>query len=190
MPKEQSIQNILDDARMQMDKAISHLRSELNTIRTGRATPAMLEGLQVDYYGSQTPITQVANISAPQADLILVQPYDRNALEDIEKAILSANTGMNPSNDGTTIRIPVPSLSEERRKELAQMARTRGEETKIAVRNIRRGIKDEIKGLQQSENLSEDVRYSAEEELQEITDKYTDKVDTLLDKKEKAIMEV
>ena len=185
-----SVQSVLDDARKQMDKAISHLRSELNSIRTGRATPAMLENLQADYYGSQTPVSQIANISAPQADLLLVQPYDQSALEAIEKAILASDTGLNPSNDGSTIRVPVPSLSEERRKELAQTARSRGEEAKISVRNIRRGAKDEIKALEKEESLSQDARYGAEEELQEITDSFVDKVDTLLEKKEDAIMEV
>lgn len=190
MPEELTIQNVLDDARKQMDKAISHLRSELNTIRTGRATPAMLDSVQVDYYGSQTPLSQIASVSAPQADLLMVQPYDQNALEDIEKGIMSSNMGLNPSNDGTMIRIPVPSLSEERRRELARTVRSRGEETKIAIRNIRRGAKDEVKKLQQQENLSEDARYGAEDELQEITDTFTEKVDTLLEKKEQAILEV
>lgn len=185
-----SIQGAIDEAQQGMDKSMSHLRAELNSIRTGRATPAMLENVKVEYYGSQVPINQVASLSAPQADLLLVQPFDSNALEDVEKGIMQANLGLNPSNDGTIIRVPVPPLSEERRRELAKRAREIGEETKIAIRNVRRAAKDEIKRVQDAQNLSEDVRYGGEEELQELTDEKTKKVDTLLDKKEEEILKV
>ena len=186
----QSIEGALNEARQGMDKSLGHLRQEMNSIRTGRASPAMLENVRVEYYGSQVPLNQVATISAPQADLLLVQPFDTSALEDVEKGIMQANLGLNPSNDGTIIRVPVPPLSEERRKELAKRARTLGEETKVALRNVRRSAKDEIKRVQEEQNLSEDNRYAGEEDLQSMTDEYTGKVDTLLDKKEQEIMKV
>ena len=187
---DENIQLLLDEAEASMQKSLEHLRSELNTIRAGRATPAMLEGVRVDYYGSQTPLNQMASVGAPQADLLVVQPWDRSALSAIEKAINSANLGLNPSNDGTLIRIPVPPPSEERRKELAKTARARGEEAKISVRNVRRSAKDEIKSVQQEENLPEDMRYEGEENLQKLTDRYIETIDSLLDRKEAEIMEV
>ena len=187
---DESIQLLLDEAEASMKKSLEHLRADLNTIRAGRATPAMLEGVRVDYYGSQTPLNQMASVSAPQADLLLVQPWDRGALGEIEKAITTTNLGLNPSNDGSLIRIPVPPPSEERRKDLAKTARAKGEDAKVSVRNIRRSAKDEIKSIQQEENLSEDMRYEGEETLQKLTDDYIGKVDALLDRKETEIMEV
>lgn len=187
---DENMELILEDAREHMDKTMEHLRSELNTIRAGRATPSMLEGIRVDYYGSKTPLNQMASVNAPQPDLLVVQPWDRSALEDIEKAIMAANIGLNPNNDGALIRIPVPPPSEERRRDLAKNARARGEEAKIAIRNIRRHAKDQIKSTQEEMSLSEDLRYAGEEELQNITDEYIGKIDRLLDRKEEEIMEV
>lgn len=187
---DENIQMILDEAEEHMDKTIDWLRAELNAIRAGRATPAMIEGVRVDYYGSKTPLNQVASINAPQPDLLIVQPWDRSALSDIEKAIQGANMGLNPSNDGMLIRIPVPPLSEERRRDLAKTVRSRGEEAKIAVRNVRRTAKDEIKKVQQDQHLSEDMRYEGEEILQTMTDKHTGRIDSLLEHKEAEIMEV
>ncbi|MGI9174989.1 MAG: ribosome recycling factor [Rhodothermales bacterium] len=187
---DENIQLLLEEAEASMQKSLEHLHAELNTIRAGRATPAMLEGVRVDYYGSQTPLNQMASVGAPQADLLVVQPWDRSALVAIEKAITTANLGLNPSNDGSIIRIPVPPPSEERRKELAKSARSRGEEAKISVRNVRRSAKDEIKSVQQEENLPEDMRYEGEETLQTLTDSFIEKIDSLLDRKETEIMEV
>jgi ribosome recycling factor len=184
------IQDVLDEAETQMDEAISHLQSELKTIRAGRATPGMLDNVTVEYYGSQTPLNQVASVSAPQADLLVVQPFDQNALQDIEKGIMKADLGLNPNNDGEKIRIPVPPLSEERRKELVNTAGERAEETKISIRNIRRDAKNEIHRVVEEENLSEDVKYGGEEDLQDITDAHTDRVDSLLEKKRERIMDV
>lgn len=184
------IQMALDEAEERMDQSLKHLRAELGSIRTGRASPAMLDNVRVDYYGSQTPLNQVASVGAPQADLLVVQPFDPSTIDDIERGIMQANLGLNPSNDGQTIRVPVPPLSEERRKELVEKAGDLGEEAKISIRNIRRDAKNEIRDLQESENLSEDVRYDAEEELQEITDRHTERVDRFLEKKEKEIMQV
>ena len=187
---DENIQLLLDEAEASMQKSLEHLHAELNAIRAGRATPAMVEGVRVDYYGSQTPLNQMASVGAPQADLLVIQPWDRSALGAIEKAITAANLGLNPSNDGSIIRIPVPPPSEERRKELAKSARSRGEEAKISVRNVRRSAKDEIKSVQQEDNLPEDMRYEGEEALQSLTDRYIEKIDGLLDRKETEIMEV
>lgn len=187
---DENLQLILDETREQMDKTVDHLRTELNTLRAGRAHPAMLDTVRIDAYGSQMPLNQMASVSAPQADLIVVQPWDRSALSAIEKGIIAANLGLNPSNDGNLIRIPVPPPSEERRRELAKSARARGEDAKISIRNIRRASKDEIKSIQQEENLSEDLRYQAEDDLQKLTDEHVNRIDALLDRKESEIMEV
>lgn len=184
------IKDLLAEAEEHMEKSMDWLRTELNGVRAGRATPSMIENVRVDYYGSQTPLNQLASISAPQADLLIVQPWDRSALQAVEKAIMSANMGLNPNNDGTFIRIPVPPLSEERRKDLVKTARSKGEEAKIAVRNIRREVKDRIKTVSDEESISEDMRYEGEERLQSITDEYTHKIDHLLKRKESEIMEV
>lgn len=187
---DEELELILEDAKDHMDKTLKHLAAELNTIRAGRASPAMLENIRVDYYGSQTPLNQMASVSAPQPDLLVVQAWDRSALGAIEKAIQSENLGLNPSNDGTIIRIPVPPLSEERRKDLVKGARKRGEDDKVAIRNIRRHAKDHIKSTQESEHLSEDMRYRAEDRLQEMTNEYIGKIDQMLTRKEEEIMEV
>lgn len=184
------IQDLLDDADEEMDEAISYLRSQLRTIRAGRASPAMLENVTVDYYGSQTPLEQVASVSAPQPDLLVVQPFDRNAIEDIERGIMKADLGLNPNNDGEKIRIPIPPLSEERRKELVETVREKTEEAKISIRNIRRDAKNEIERVVDEENFSEDVLYGAEEDLQEITDEHTERADSLLEQKKNQIMDV
>lgn len=181
---------ILEDARDHMEKTLEHLRSELNSIRAGRATPSMLENVRVDYYGTKTPLNQMASVSAPQPDLLVVQPWDSSALSNIEKSIISENLGLNPNNDGKIIRIPVPPLSEERRRDLVKTARSRGEEAKIAIRNVRRHAKDHIKTVKEEESLSEDRQYLAEEKLQEMTNAYTEKIDTVLERKEAEIMEV
>ncbi len=184
------IKMLLEDAEDKMDKAIEHLRQELSGIRAGRATPAMLEHIRVNYYGSQTPLNQMANVSAPQPDLLVIQPWDNSALGDIEKAIIAANVGVTPSNDGAIIRVPVPPLSEERRRDLAKTARIRGEDSRVSIRNIRRTVKDEIKSMQQKENLPEDMRYEGEERLQALTDRFIEQIDHLLQRKEEEIMEV
>lgn len=184
------IKKSIDEAGSTMDKAYQHLVSELQSVRAGRATPSMIENIRVEFYGTQMPINQMGSVGAPQADLLVVQPWDASALSAIEKAIMSAGMGLNPSNDGSVIRVPVPPLSEERRKDLVKTARSRGEEAKVAIRNIRRHAKDEIKTRQQEEKLPEDMRYEGEETLQKITDEHVGKIDALLDMKESEIMEV
>jgi len=184
------IELILEDAREHMEKSLGHLKAELNAIRAGRASPTMLQNVRVDYYGTQTPLNQMASVSAPQPDLIVVQPWDSSSLAAIEKAIIAENLGLNPSNDGALIRVPVPPLSEERRKDLVKSARKHGEDAKIAIRNIRRHAKDDIKSTQEEEHLSEDMRYQAEDQLQKTTNEYVGKIDKILGRKEEEIMEV
>ena len=187
---DEDLELILEDAKDHMDKSLVHLRSELNTIRAGRASPSMLEGVRVDYYGTQTPLNQMASVGAPQPDLLIVQPWDASALGAIERAIVAENLGLNPANDGKIIRIPVPTLTEERRRELAKTAHARGEDAKVALRNVRRSAKDNIKKTQEEEHLSEDMRYRAEARLDELTKEYVEKVDKILVHKEAEIMEV
>ncbi|MCZ6706099.1 MAG: ribosome recycling factor [Bacteroidetes bacterium] len=186
----ESLKMILDDAQEHMDKSLEHFVLELKSIRAGRATPSMLENVRVDYYGSQTPLNQMASVNAPQPDLLVIQPWDKTTLSEIEKAIQSANLGLNPSNDGAMIRVPVPPLSEERRIDLVKNAKTRGEEIKVAFRNIRRHSKEDLHKSQKEENLPEDMGFEADETLQKLTDDYTDKVEAMLRNKEVEIMEV
>ncbi len=190
MKFEGPIQDILDDARDHMEKTLEHFKHELSHLRAGRATPAMLEDVRVEYYGSRVPLEQVASVSAPAPDLLVVQPWDRSLVGPIEKAIIAANLGLNPSNDGTLIRIPVPPPTEERRRELAKAARLRAEEARVAIRNIRRSHKDHLKRVAKEEHLSEDLLRAAEEALQELTNTYIAKIDKLLEAKEKEIMTV
>lgn len=185
-----TLKRILADARQHMHKSLEHLANELNHIRAGRASTSMVDDVRVEAYGQQMPLNQVASVSAPQSDLIVIQPWDKGSLPNIERAIMAANLGLNPTNDGTLIRIAIPPLTEERRKELAKAARAQGEEAKIAIRNVRRASKDEIKKAADAESLSEDMRYESEERLQKLTDEYVAKVDEMLEKKEHDIMAV
>ena len=187
---DENLQLILDDAREHMEKSLEHLSAELRTIRAGRATPSMLEGIRVEYYGTQTPLAQMANVSAPQPDLIMVQPWDRSSLGDIERAIIASNIGLNPNNDGSMIRLAVPPLSEERRRDLVKTAKSRGEDAKVAVRSVRRHAKDHIKSSVKDENLPEDMQYEAEDQLQTMTNQFIERVDSFLSRKEEEIMEV
>ena len=181
---------MIKKADKQMDEAVSYFKTELSHIRAGKAKPSLLDGIKVDYYGSQTPLNQLANVSAPEARLLTVQPYDKSALEDIEKAIMSAGLGLNPNNDGTIIRVPLPILSEERRKELVKRVSELAEDARISIRNTRRDANDEIEKKVKEESLPEDSLYEAQEEVQKITDKHTEQVGELLDKKEEEIMTV
>ncbi|NBC67328.1 MAG: ribosome recycling factor [Bacteroidetes bacterium] len=181
---------IIETADESMDEAVKFCKKEFSHIRAGKATPSLLDGVKVDYYGSMTPLNQLANVSAPEARLLTVQPYDKSAMEDIEKAIMSAGLGLNPNNDGTIIRIPLPMLSEERRTELVKHAGEVAENARISIRNIRRNANDEIKNTVKEESLPEDSKYEAEEEIQSITDAHTKKVDEMLQTKEKEIMTV
>lgn len=173
-----------------MDEAIQFFKTELSHIRAGKAKTSLLDGIKVDYYGSKTPLNQLATVNAPESRLLTVQPYDKSAMEDIEKAIMSAGLGLNPNNDGNLIRIPLPQLTEERRKELVKRCGELAEDARISIRNTRRNANDEIRTKVDQESLPEDSRYEAEDEIQNITDKHTAKVDELLEHKEKEIMTV
>jgi ribosome recycling factor len=186
---EVEVKKLLDDTNAQMEKAISHLEAELTKIRAGKASPAMLDGIFVDYYGTNTPLNQVANVSTSDARTIVVQPWEKSMIHPIEKAITAANLGLNPQNDGIVVRITVPSLTEERRKELVKKAKAEGEHGRVTVRNIRRDIMELFKGLIK-QGLPEDVGKDAEAKVQAITNNYIAKVDKHLEAKEKEIMTV
>jgi len=177
---------IYDD---KMTKSINSLNSELATIRAGRANPHVLDKLAVDYYGSPTPIQQVANVSVPEARMIQIQPWEKSLLKEIEKAILVSDIGINPTNDGTSIRLIFPELTEERRKELAKDVKKKGEGAKVAIRNIRRDGNDAFKKLKGSD-ISEDEIKDLEEQLQKLTDKYIKEIDVAVDVKTKEVMTV
>jgi ribosome recycling factor len=177
------------DANSSMEKAISHLESELVKIRAGRANPQMFDGLVVDYYGSPTAIAQVANISVADARTLTIQPWEKNMLQPIERSIIAANIGVTPQNDGAIIRIFLPPLTEERRKEIVKRVQGEGEQSKIAIRNIRRDAIEQVKKLQKN-GLSEDAAQDGEKEIQELTNKFISLVDKHLAAKEKEIMSV
>jgi ribosome recycling factor len=185
----EEVEMLIDITKEKMDKALSHLQRELTKIRAGKADPRMLDGIFVDYYGNNTPLSQVCNINTPDPRTIAIQPWEKPMVEVIEKAILAANIGLTPINNGELIRINIPILTEERRKELVKQVKVEGENTKIAIRNIRRESNDEIKKLKQ-DGLSEDVAKDTEGEVQNITDDYTKKVDDVLVNKEKEIMTI
>jgi ribosome recycling factor len=185
----QEINKIISDTEVYMQKAINHLEAELVKIRAGKANPAMLDGIMADYYGNATAINQIANISILDARTISVQPWEKNMLQPIERAITMANIGINPQNDGNIIRLFLPPLTEERRKELVKRCYAEGEHAKVSVRNIRRDGIEGIKKLQK-EGLSEDISKDAEKEVQDLTDKYISLVEKHLEAKEKEIMAV
>ena len=173
-----------------MAKAVEVVRSELVKIRSGKATTALLDGIRVEYYGTMAPLHQVSNLSVPDVHTISVQPWDKNMVVPIERAILAANLGLNPANDGTVIRVPIPPLNEERRRDLVKLVRKFGEEGKIAVRNVRRDAIEHLKKAEKDEHFSEDERKRGEGEAQRMTDKHIKEIDQLLALKEKEIMEV
>lgn len=185
----EEIDFILDSAKESMNGSIAHLEKEFLNIRAGKASPAMLGGVKVDYYGSQTPLSQVANITVPDARTITIQPWEKNMLQPIEKAIMIANLGFNPMNNGDNIIISVPPLTEERRRDLAKQAKSEAEDAKIGVRNVRKDANSDIKKLEK-EGVSEDACKTAEENIQELTNSYVKKIDELLAIKEAEIMKV
>lgn len=180
---------IIEDSQESMDKAISHLEAELIKVRAGKATPNIVDGIVVDYYGNPTPINQVGNISVADARTLTIQPWEKNMLQPIERAIIASNIGINPQNDGHLIRLFLPPLTEERRKELVKRALNEGEQSKVAIRSIRREAMEHIKKLQKN-GLSEDITKDAESRIQELTDKFINLVDKHLGTKEKEIMTV
>mgnify|MGYP001817905998 FL=1 len=183
----EDIQFILDTTKEAMDNAIKHLEKQFVNIRAGKASPAMLGSVMVNYYGSQTPLNQVANVNTPDGRTITVQPWEKNMLQEIERGIAYANLGFNPMNNGETIIINVPPLTEERRRDLAKQAKSEAEDAKISIRTARKDANNDIK---KTDDASEDLKANAEIDIQAITDKYVKKVDELLDNKEKEIMTV
>ncbi|WP_066223504.1 ribosome recycling factor [Formosa haliotis] len=183
----EDIQFIIDSTKEAMDAAVKHLEKQFVNIRAGKASPAMLGSVMVDYYGSQTPLSQVANVNTPDGRTITVQPWEKNMLHEIEKAIMIANLGFNPMNNGDTIIINVPPLTEERRRDLAKQAKAEAEDGKIGVRNARKEANNEIK---KSDDISEDAKKNAEVDVQTLTDAYVKKIDDILAVKEKEIMTV
>ncbi|PKG24910.1 ribosome recycling factor [Niallia nealsonii] len=185
MPKQ-----VMDQTKEKMNKAIQSYSRELASIRAGRANAALLDRITVDYYGAPTPVNQLAGISVPEARLLVIQPYDKSVLGEIEKAILKSDIGLNPSNDGSIIRLSIPMLTEERRKELVKNVKKEAEEAKIAIRNIRRDGNDDLKKLEKNGDITEDALRGYGEDIQKLTDEFIAKVDSLTKEKEKEILEV
>lgn len=177
-------------AAEKMDSAIEMLKKEFSAIRTGRASLALLDGIKVDYYGTPTPLQQLASLSIPESRQIAIQPWEQKIISEIEKAIMKSDLGLTPSNDGKVIRINIPALTEERRKQLVKVTKKNAEDSRIAVRNIRRDINEEIKKLEKEKHLSEDNTKKSLDEIQKLTDTYIKKIDEILMHKEKEIMEV
>ncbi|MGE5431110.1 MAG: ribosome recycling factor [Syntrophomonadaceae bacterium] len=180
----------INDARQRMDKSIEAFRGEIAKIRSGKATTALLDGVKVDYYGTLTPLKQMANVSVLDAHTLSITPWDRSAVQIIEKSIMTADLGLNPSSDGTNIRVPIPMLTEERRKDLMKIIKKMGEDAKVAIRNVRRDANEHLKKEQKDKKISEDDLKNMESEIQKFTNDHTNLIDEIIKHKEKEIMEV
>jgi ribosome recycling factor len=183
-------QTVIKNTKEKMNKAIQAYKRELATVRAGRANPSLLDRISVNYYGAPTPLNQLSSITVPEARLLVIQPYDKSVLNDIEKAILKADLGLNPSNDGMIIRISIPALTEERRKALAKDVKAMAEDAKIAIRNVRRDANDELKKLEKDGQITEDEHRSFVDDVQKETDNHVKEIDNITKEKEKEIMEV
>jgi len=181
---------LIKDAKGRMDKTIETLRSELAKVRTGKATTVLLDSIKVDYYGNMVPLNQVGNVSVLDAHTLAITPWEKQMVQIVDKAILEANLGLNPISDGTNLKIPIPSLNEERRKELVKLVRKFGEESKVAIRNVRRDAIDHLKREEKEKKMTEDQLHDAEKEMQKLTDDHIKLIDDTLKHKEKEIMEV
>lgn len=184
------LEGIYAELEAKMDKVISAFQRELATLRAGRASPALLDRIEVDYYGTTTPLNQLAGITAPEPRLLVIQPWDKQVMGEVEKAILKSDLGLTPTNDGNVIRLAIPQLTEERRVELVKFVRKKAEEGKVSIRNIRRDANENIKKLEKSSDISEDERRRAQDRVQEITDKKIEEIDGVTELKEKEMMEV
>lgn len=184
------IEDVYKSTKEKMEKSIHFLIEELKAIRSGRAHPSLVENIQVDYYGSRLPLKQMATISVPESRLIVIQPWDKNALQSIEKALLTSELGVTPSNDGKIIRLALPQLSEEQREHLAKMVHKKGEDTKIAIRNIRREANNSVEKIKEEGHISDDVVEKSHKEIQKFTDDYIKRIDEIISNKTKEIMEV
>lgn len=184
------IEAVLDDAKEKMAKAVDHLRGEFAGIRTGRATPALVENLRIDYYGSETPLRQLASFNVPEARLLVISPFDKSSIKAIEKAIQNSDLGVNPGNDGQVIRIAFPALTEERRREFVKLAKSKAEEGRVAIRNLRRAARHDLEALEKDGDITADDLERAEKELEGITQGQVAAVDGLLAHKEQELLEV
>jgi ribosome recycling factor len=184
------IDELLQDARERMDKSVASIRQEFGTVRTGRASPALLDRITVDYYGTQTPLKQLATISAPEPRLLTVQPYDKSSIKAIEKSLLESDVGLTPNNDGQIIRLAIPELTEERRRQLVKVVHGIAEEGRVAVRNIRRDVMHDLRELKAEGEVGSDDEHRAEGELQKLTDAKVGELDALMHNKEAEILEV
>lgn len=187
---EADVAPVLEEAKGEMERSVRSFRTELQKVRTGRANPALLEGIQVDYYGTATPLNQLANLSAPDARLIVVQPYDRGAVQAMERAIQASDLGLTPNNDGKVIRVPIPPLTEERRKEIVKHVKKSAEDHKIGVREARRDALARLKELEQQGGVPADERHRTEKSIQDLTDQYVKKLEEMSAQKEQEILQV
>ncbi|PJK17875.1 ribosome recycling factor [Chryseomicrobium excrementi] len=181
---------VIDQTKDKMEKSVQAYSREIATIRAGRANASLLDKITVDYYGSPTPINQMAGISTPEARLLVIQPYDKTVINDIEKAIMKSDLGISPTNDGSVIRLAVPALTEERRKDLAKLVKKEAEEAKVHIRNVRRDGNEDLKKLEKNGEITEDDLRSYQDEVQKLTDQYIAKIDELAKEKENEIMEI
>lgn len=184
------IEEVYKDVKERMTKIVDILKSELTKIRTGKATTALLDGIKVEYYGSLVPLNQVANIGVPDVHLISIQPWEKNTLKEIEKAIQKSELGLVPVNDGNNIKVPIPKLTEERRHELVKLVKKFGEDSKVSIRNVRRDGNEKVKKMEKNKELTEDQLREGLDKIQEITDEYIEKIEKVVEVKEKEIMEV
>ena len=182
--------DILDECRTSMEKAIKALRRDMARVRTGRASISLLDDIRIDYYGTPTPLSQVANLSVPEPRLITIQPWEKNLISDIERAIYKSDLGLNPSSDGILIRLPIPALTEERRREMAKQVRRMGEDAKISARSARRDANETLKLLEKDKEITADELKQGEKDVQQLTDDYVSKIDTIVKEKEQELMEL
>ena len=182
--------DVIKSAEDKLNKTLDALKKDYGTLRAGRAAPSLLDKVMVDYYGTATPVNQIANVTVPEPRMIMIKPYDRSSLKDIERAIQKSDLGLTPNNDGTTIRLAIPQPTQERRKELVKVVNKKAEEAKVAMRNIRRDANESIKKLEKGKQITEDDRKDAQEEMQKLLDKYIKLVDSAKSAKEKEVMEV
>jgi ribosome recycling factor len=184
------VQEVYTDVQDRMEKAVAALKRDLATLRAGRATPALLDKISVDYYGSSMPINQLANVSVPEPRLLVIQPWDKKAVSEIERAIMKSDLGLNPSSDGSLIRLAIPQLTEERRKDLVKVSKKKAEEGRVAVRNIRRDANEDLRKKEKAGEITEDELHKSQYEVQKLTDKFIAEVENILTAKEVEIMEV
>ncbi|MDY6795921.1 MAG: ribosome recycling factor [Actinomycetota bacterium] len=184
------VEDILKDAKRRMRKSVEHTKEDFATIRTGRASASLLNRVNVDYYGQSTPLNQIASIGVPEPSLLVISPYDKSVIEDVEKAILQSDLGLTPMNDGNVVRLPIPKLTEERRKELTRLVRSKAEEGRVSIRNIRRDAIDELRDFEKEGEITKDDLHRGQDEVQKLTDRFIKEMDKMLKVKEKELMEV